>query len=111
MARAQAHEYQEAIADCHAAIAVDPTLGNPYNDLGSYLVKLGRTDEAIIWLERAKRAERYEARHFPYVNLGRVYALRGQLHRAITELEEAQRLCPTDAQCARMLAALRAALN
>lgn len=110
-ARAQGHDYDEAIVDCHAAIAVDPTLGNPYNDIGSYLVKLGRTSEAIGWLERAKHAARYETRHFPYMNLGRVYAVRGQLHRAIAEFEEAERLCPNDASCARVLAALRAALN
>ena len=28
----------DAIAECHKAIAVDPTFGNPYNDIGSYLM-------------------------------------------------------------------------
>ena len=52
---------------------VDQTFGNPYNDIGSYLVKKGEFDEAIEWLEKAKTAPRYEPRHFPYMNLGRIY--------------------------------------
>lgn len=110
-ARAQAQDYEQAIADCHQAIVVDPTLGNPYNDIGAYLVKLGRLDEAIIWFEHAKHAPRYETAHFPYMNLGRVFALRGQLHRAIAELEGALRVRPGDGTCLRVIAALRAALN
>src|ERR1051325_6723546 len=39
--------YEEAIAECQRAIAVDPDFGNPYNDIGAYLIGLGRLDEAI----------------------------------------------------------------
>jgi tetratricopeptide (TPR) repeat protein len=38
---------QEAIEECKRAIEVDPEFGNPYNDIGSYLIGLGRYDEAI----------------------------------------------------------------
>lgn len=110
-ARAQMGRYPEAIEDCKAAIAVDPSLGNPYNDLGSYLVKLGRADEAIEWLERAKHAPRYETPHFPYMNLGRIFAMRGHLHRAIDEIEGALKVRPEDPTCVRVLAALKATLN
>src|SRR5207244_11652039 len=50
---------EAAIAECQEAIAVDPDFGNPYNDIGSYLIKLGRLDEAIPWLEAAIKAPRY----------------------------------------------------
>ena len=40
-------------------------------------------DEAIPWLERAIAAERYEARAFPWANLGRVYMARGDRLKAI----------------------------
>jgi len=63
----------EAIAECRRAIEVDPTFGNPYNDIGAYLIELGRPTEAIPWLEQATRAARYENYHFPWHNLGRVY--------------------------------------
>ncbi len=72
----------EAIAECKRAIAVDPDFGNPYNDIGAYLIDLGRHDEAIAWLEQAIQAKRYEPRQFPYFNLGRVYLAKGMITRA-----------------------------
>ena len=33
--------YREAIDECLAAIRVDPTLGKPYNDIGSYMLAQG----------------------------------------------------------------------
>jgi len=73
----------EAIAECKRAIEVDPSFGNPYNDIGAYLIQQEKYDEAIPWLERATEAERYEARQFPWANLGRIYAARGERARAI----------------------------
>ena len=32
---------------------MDPDFGNPYNDIGAYLIEMGRLDEAIPWLEKA----------------------------------------------------------
>jgi tetratricopeptide (TPR) repeat protein len=63
----------EAIAECKKAIEVDPAFGNPYNDIGAYLIEKGEHAAAIPWLERATRAERYKSFHFPWYNLGRVY--------------------------------------
>src|SRR5579864_3063303 len=72
----------EAIAECKRAIEVDPEFGNPYNDIGAYLIGLGRYDEAIPWLEQAMVAKRYDPRHFPYFNLGRVYLAKAMINRA-----------------------------
>jgi Tfp pilus assembly protein PilF len=65
--------HDKAIAECHKAIAVDPTYGNPYNDIGVYLMHQGQWAEAIPWLEKALAAPRYEAPQFPRMNLGRAY--------------------------------------
>ncbi len=73
---------EEAIAECKRAIEVDPDFGNPYNDIGVYLMDLNRYDEAIPWLEQAMAAKRYEPRHFPYFNLGRIYLSKGMINRA-----------------------------
>lgn len=81
--------YEDAIAECKNAIRVDPDFGNPYNDIGSYLFHLGQAEEAIPWLEKAKRARRYEPRHFPYVNLGHVYLKLGRPAEASREFEQA----------------------
>ena len=43
----------DAIAECHKAIETDPAFGNPYNDIGAYLLQKGEIDEAIPWFQRA----------------------------------------------------------
>jgi tetratricopeptide (TPR) repeat protein len=101
----------EAIAECHKAIALDPDFGNPYNDIGVYLIERGDLDGAVPWLERAKRASRYEPRHFPYMNLGRVYFRRGQWREALREVEMAARLAPNDPSARKMLHEIRARFN
>jgi len=101
----------DAIAECHKAIEVDPGFGNPYNDIGSYLIAKGELDTAVEWLERAKRAPRYEPRHFPYMNLGRLYAAKGMVLQAIREFEGALEINPEEPLCREMLARLRAMLN
>jgi tetratricopeptide (TPR) repeat protein len=102
---------EEATAECLKAIEVDPDFGNPYNDIGVYLMQQGRLDEAIPWLERAKRAPRYEPRQFPYMNLGRIYLRQGRWWDALREFEGAVRVAPGDPDAARALHSLRARLN
>jgi Tfp pilus assembly protein PilF len=101
----------EAIAECHQAIAVDPEFGNPYNDIGAYLIQKGDLDEAIPWLEKAKQAPRYEPRQYPYVNLGRIHLMRGQWTEAMKELEAAVRIAPRDPQARKLLHEVRARFN
>jgi len=55
----------EATEECKQAIELDPDFGNPYNDIGVYLMQKGELDQAMPWLERAKLAKRYEPRHSP----------------------------------------------
>lgn len=85
---------EDAISECKRAIEVDPEFGNPYNDIGSYLISLGRLDEAVPWLEQAIRAPRYEPRHYPYFNLGRVYFAKGMINRAREYFQQALRIEP-----------------
>ncbi len=87
--------YEEAIEQCRRAIAVDPEFGNPYNDIGAYLIAQGRAREAIPWLEQATDAPRYEPRHFPWANLGRVYEGLGDTDRALEHYVKAAELEPT----------------
>jgi Tfp pilus assembly protein PilF len=101
----------EATQECLRAIEVDPDFGNPYNDIGVYLMQQGRLDEAVPWLEKAKRAPRYEPRQFPYMNLGRIYLRQGRWWQALREMEGAVRAAPADAEAHKALHGLRARLN
>lgn len=87
-------QYHEAIDACHKAIELDPDFGNPYNDIGSYLVELGRPQEAIPWLEKAIAAPRYESPQYPHMNLGRVYERLGDYQSALAYYNRALEIAP-----------------
>jgi tetratricopeptide (TPR) repeat protein len=82
-------QVEEAIAECKKAIAIDPDFGNPYNDIGVYLIGLGRSDEAIAWLQKPMRAKRYCCYQFPYFNLGRILLKKGEVTEARRLFERA----------------------
>lgn len=102
---------EDAIAECKRAIAVDPDFGNPYNDIGSYLISLGRIDEAIPWLEQAIAAPRYEPRHFPYFNLGRAYYAKGLILRAREYFQQALQIEPEYALARTAIEKIRRMVN
>lgn len=101
----------EAIEECRKAIATDPAFGNPYNDIGCYLMQKGELDEAVPWFEQAKKAPRYEPRHYPYLNLGRLHAVRGDLAQAIEEFQGALVESPRDPIALQFLEALKYKVN
>lgn len=105
------HRYLEAIEECRKAIEVDPTFGNPYNDIGAYLIELGKWDDAIPWFERAIAAPRYDPRHFPHFNLSRVYVQRFEYGKAIEHLEKALKIQPDYESARRELRKLIARMN
>lgn len=101
----------EAIAQCEIAIDLDPEFGNPYNDIGVYLMQQQKLDDAIPWLERAKNAKRYEPRHFPYINLGRVYLTKGMIQKALEEFSGALQINPGDSELAQLTEELQRKLQ
>jgi Tfp pilus assembly protein PilF len=101
----------DAIDECRKAIVVDPDFGNPYNDIGAYLIEMGRLDDAIPWLERATRAPRYEAPHYPHFNLGRVYVAKEMYNRALEEFKDALELEPQYEAAQKAIESLRRKLN
>jgi Tfp pilus assembly protein PilF len=94
----------EAIAECRKAIEVDPDYGNPYNDIGCYLVQLGQESAAIDWLQRAKQAPRYAARCYPFFNLGAIFERQGRQRDALREYRRALELAPDYLQARNALA-------
>ena len=101
----------EAIAQCEIAIQLDPEFGNPYNDIGVYLMQQQRFDEAIPWLEQAKSATRYEPRHFPFINLGRIYLTKGMIQKALEEFGGALKINPDDSELTQLVEELQTKLQ
>jgi len=87
-------EHDLAISEAIKAIDLDPDYGNPYNDIGAVLLAMGQLDEAIPWLKKAMAAKRYEPRHYPHLNLGKIWIRKGRWNDALDSFEEALRLAP-----------------
>ena len=103
--------YDEAIEECLEAIRVDETFGNPYNDIGSYLVAQGDLYNSVKWFKRALLAPRYESYAFPHMNLARVYEQRGRLLEAARHYGLALEQESGYTQAAKALRKLQAKLN
>ncbi|MER3425009.1 MAG: hypothetical protein C4293_19040 [Nitrospiraceae bacterium] len=101
----------EAIEECYRAIEVDPDFGNPYNDIGAYLIEKGEYDEAIPWFEKAMQAKRYESPAFPHLNLGRVYERKGEWNKALDCYKEALTLNPNYALAKRSIGRIISMMN
>ena len=101
----------DAIAECRLAIEEDPDFGNPYNDIGAYLIEQGNLHGAIPWLQRAITAPRYESYFYPHFNLGRVWESLGRAYDALREYKAAIDLNPNYALAVRAFRKLQAKLN
>lgn len=87
-------DLDKAIDECKNAISIDPNYGNPYNDIGAYLIQQGKYDEAITWLELALKAKKYENYHFTHLNMGRALEYKGLWFEALDEYRKAIEISP-----------------
>lgn len=86
--------YHEAVSHCRRAIELDPGYPNAYNDLGAYLVELGRPGEAIPWLRRAAGFRDYCCPHYAHYQLGRALLLQARVEDARRELKTSLSIRP-----------------
>jgi len=103
--------WDDAIEECKKAIQVDPTFGNPYNDIGAYLMEKEQYEDAIAWFERALKAPRYESYCFPHFNLGRVYERKRMFPKALMHYRQALAENPQHRGAYRAIRRLQAMAN
>jgi tetratricopeptide (TPR) repeat protein len=101
----------DAIAECKKAIRIDPDFGNPYNDIGAYLIEKNCHQEAIPWLLKAATARRYDNYHFAHYNLGRAYISQEMFNRAKSEFERALKIRPDYVLAQEALATLKKSIH
>ncbi len=87
-------EFDSAIDMSRQANELDSDFGNPWNDIGAYLLALGRSHEAIPFLEQALRCPRYLTYHYAHYNLGRAYEKLTDFDRARRKYHDALALEP-----------------
>jgi tetratricopeptide (TPR) repeat protein len=103
--------YGDAIRECEKAVRLDPEYGNPCNDIGAYMIETGRLEEAIPWLERATKAERYDGRFYAWYNLGRVWERQGDWARALEAYRHAIEQNPEYSLAGKAIRRMESALN
>ncbi len=104
-------DYEQAIAECKRAIDLDPDFGNPFNDIGAYLIQMGQLEEAVPYLELAMKAKRYATPHFPHYNFGRILERRGLWFEALGEYKSSLSIEPNYALARDAYYRLQALLN
>jgi adenylate cyclase len=72
----------------------DPFIGNWYFQTGAVHLLQSRTNEAIVWFEKARSAN--PVRPIVHAYLASAYALKGETEHAVSELAEARRLSGDD---------------
>lgn len=87
-------KFEEAIEECKIAIELDPDYGNPYNDIGTYLLALNKYDDAVYWFQKALDAKDYSTRYIPFYHLGKIYELRGSYFTALKYYSDSLELNP-----------------
>lgn len=85
---AQKGFYEKAIEYCLKAIEIEPDYSDPYNDIGAYLIKLKKYDEAVVWLEKALSATKYGNYAYAFINLGYIYEIKGNWAKALQYYEK-----------------------
>jgi tetratricopeptide (TPR) repeat protein len=87
-------DLERAIEEAEKAIRLDPDFGNPYNDIGVYLIELGKDEAAVQYLEKAVKAKRYCCHQFPHFNIGRIYLKKKQYEKARDEFKKSLAIDP-----------------
>jgi tetratricopeptide (TPR) repeat protein len=96
-----------AILECEKAIKLDPEFGNPYNDIGAYLIAQGHPVSAIPYLQDALNSKRYRAFHFAHFNLARAFESQGNLLNAFRHYKKAIEIEPNYELAVQALANLK----
>ena len=84
-----ARKYDEAIAQCHRTIALNPAFGLPYHKLGLCYLGLRQAQPAIAAFEQATSL--WEGHPIPLASLAQALAIAGKTQRArdiLTQLEQ-----------------------
>ncbi len=104
-------DYDRAIEECKNAIDLDPDYGNPYNDIGAYLICQNKYDEAVTWLELALKSKKYNHYEFAHINLGRVFEKKGLWFEAMNEYKKALEIAPDYEPAKKLLNNIKGLLN
>lgn len=85
-------KWNEAMSSYYKAVSLNHEYGNPCNEIGVLLLRMGKDKEAVYWLKKSIRCERNDAPHISYFNLATLYKLWNRPERSLQYLHKAMAL-------------------
>ncbi|MCW7468276.1 tetratricopeptide repeat protein [Leptospira kanakyensis] len=82
-------QWSDALASYYKAVSLNHEYGNPCNEIGVLLLRMGNDKEAVYWLKKSVRCERNDAPHISYFNLATLYKLWNRPERSLQYLHKA----------------------
>lgn len=90
----QKNQISEALSYFYRSHQLDPEYGNPCNEIGVILLRLGKEREAIYWLKRSIQCRFNDALHIPLFNLATLYKIWNRPERSLQYLHKAIEFAP-----------------
>ncbi|MDF3818907.1 hypothetical protein P3G55_03290 [Leptospira sp. 96542] len=79
----------DALSSYYKAVTLNHEYGNPCNEIGVLLLRMGKDKEAVYWLKKSVRCEQNDAPHISYFNLATLYKLWNRPERSLQYLHKA----------------------
>jgi len=80
---------EEALNAYYKAVALNNEYGNPCNEIGVLLLRMGKDKEAVYWLKKSVRCLENDAPHISFFNLATLYKLWNRPERSLQYLHRA----------------------
>ncbi len=85
-------KWDEALTSYYKAVSLNHDYGNPCNEIGVVLLRMGNDKESVYWLKKSVRCAQNDARHISYFNLATLYKLWNRPERSLQYLHKAMEL-------------------
>ncbi|GBF50715.1 tetratricopeptide repeat protein [Leptospira ryugenii] len=85
-------KWEEALHSYYKAVSINHEYGNPCNEIGVVLLRMGKDRDAIYWLKKSIRCAQNDALHISYFNLATLYKLWNRPERSLQYLHKAMEI-------------------
>lgn len=90
----QRNQLEEALECYYKSVLINPEYGNPCNEIGIILLRMGKDKDALYWLKKSLRCSHNDAPHISLFNLATLYKMWNRPERSLQFLHKAIELQP-----------------
>jgi tetratricopeptide (TPR) repeat protein len=90
----QKNRLEDALEFYYKSVVINPEYGNPCNEIGIILLRMGKDKDAVFWLKKSIRCKQNDALHISLFNLATLYNMWNRPERSLQFLHKAMELQP-----------------